>query len=519
MLARSGLPLFRYGLVVAVFALVTLFASMQSRLSPEVLRTPCLPGAPCDCAACAVLLSSLSVSVPEEWGTASTCDCDLCSTVTRLLLRQLALGTESTLPVHAASLGSQLSSPAGMQRLTSSLARLTSQQPAAAAAVEAGAVPAPATAAAAAAVPMPAPAAAAAAAAPAAATLSLTTTSSASSGGFPGGSGAGSSRPAWLLSRSIRGWPAPACAAAAAFGASSAQCAAAALALPTRCIVGTHRAHWDFFTRAVSSSTAPFALMRYVDGERMILQGTQVSSSSQAGSEDKWFYDGGETQLARDMAAGLLGHHGEPVFYAFASPQDDDAGLKWYMERTEATCEQVTYANLWINGLYTATRPFLEGLLASQAQRIVLVANHEGVDKFGPCLAAGSSSSSSGLLGCISLPDQAVYTWEEAGKRQAMLDSMLGWAAKAPPGTLFVVCGGPLSKPLIHAAWSAFPVHQYVDFGSSLDEVLKGRKTRPCECAGGGGEGGGGRGAQHWGSRLQHTPLLTHAAHTHTHTL
>jgi hypothetical protein len=151
------------------------------------------------------------------------------------------------------------------------------------------------------------------------------------------------------------------------------------------------------------------------------------------------------------------------------------------MERTEATCEQVTYANLWINGLYTATRPFLEGLLASQAQRIVLVANHEGVYKFGPCLAAGSSSSS-GLLGCISLPDQAVYTWEDPALRQGLLDSMLGWAARAPPGTLFVMCGGPLSKALIAAAWRAHPVHQYVDFGSSLDVVLKGRKTRPCEC-------------------------------------
>jgi len=244
--------------------------------------------------------------------------------------------------------------------------------------------------------------------------------------------------------------------------------------------VGTHAGHWDYFTKLVGGSTAPFALLRYVDGERMILQGTQVSSSSQAGSEDKWWYDGGETILAQDMAAGLKGHYGEPYFFAFASPQDDDAGLKWYMERTEAQCGQITYANLWINGYYTRTKPFLLETLRTQAKRIILVANHEGVDKFEPCTTAGTDAPG-GLLGCISLPDQAVYTWEEESKRKAILDAMLGWAASAPPGSLFIMCGGPLSKPLIAAAWTAFPVHQYVDFGSSLDEVLKGRTTRPCE--------------------------------------
>jgi hypothetical protein len=48
-----------------------------------------------------------------------------------------------------------------------------------------------------------------------------------------------------------------------------------------------------------------------------------------------------------------------------------------------------------------------------------------------------------------------------------------------PAGTLFITCGGPLSKPLIKAMWVERPEHQYVDFGSSMDEILKGRRTRP----------------------------------------
>ena len=102
----------------------------------------------------------------------------------------------------------------------------------------------------------------------------------------------------------------------------------------------------------------------------------------------------------------------------------------------------------------------------------MLVANHEGVDKYQPCVDGS-------LLGCISLPDQAVTTWEDEGKKKALLDTMFGWVDKVPPGTLFMMCGGPLSKALIAAAWDRRPAHQYVDFGSSMDEVLKGRTTRP----------------------------------------
>ena len=121
---------------------------------------------------------------------------------------------------------------------------------------------------------------------------------------------------------------------------------------------------------------------------------------------------------------------------------------------------------------YKDTKPFLLNLIATQGARIVLVANHEGVDKYEPC-------GNGGVLGCISLPDPAVTTWEDGGKKKALLDTMFQWVDKAPPGTLFMMCGGPLSKALIAAAWDRKPTHQYVDFGSSMDEVLKGRTTRP----------------------------------------
>ena len=127
--------------------------------------------------------------------------------------------------------------------------------------------------------------------------------------------------------------------------------------------------HWDFFTTSITHTREPFALMRYVDGERMILQGAAVSTSTQAFSEDKWSFEGGASALQADMLASLSGHYGEPVFYAFASPQDDENGLRWYLERTEATCGQITLANLWINSYYARTKALLLDLIATQAFR------------------------------------------------------------------------------------------------------------------------------------------------------
>jgi hypothetical protein len=51
--------------------------------------------------------------------------------------------------------------------------------------------------------------------------------------------------------------------------------------------------------------------------------------------------------------------------------------------------------------------------------------------------------------------------------------------AKSVTGYLFIVAGGPMAKPLVAHMWNANPTNQYVDFGSSVDEIMKGRITRP----------------------------------------
>jgi hypothetical protein len=114
--------------------------------------------------------------------------------------------------------------------------------------------------------------------------------------------------------------------------------------------------------------------------------------------------------------------------------------------------------------------------IATQNTRIVLVANHVGIGSYPPCT---SKDPALALAGCVPVPDNAVHSWEAEASRAALVEPALALAASLPPGALFIVCAGPLSKPLIAALWTADRRHQYIDFGSAMDETLKKRITRP----------------------------------------
>jgi hypothetical protein len=420
----------------------------------------------CDCEACAALLASLGVAAPAHWGV-DECECGTCSALLRLNLQAQGVGgLEVDAGFLAGAFGDVRALHGAMKALGGGTVPPAECKPCSAPAAVAAAAPCP---------PAPPPCPAAAPCPPPAA---LPAPAAAPAPAAPCGRSLTGAAPVWPTARTMRAVPPPPCSVAAAFGVGPEACEQRPLAIPTRCVVGRHFDHWDFFTTAITLSREPFALMRYVDGERMILQGTPVGTGTQAWGEDKWQWEGGASRLQQDMLAGLKGHYGEPVFYAVASPMHDEHGLRYYLEAMETTCGQITFANLWINEMYARTKAFLLHQLGTQHARIVLLANHEGVKKFPPCVDAGTAAPGA-LFGCVAVPDNAVHTWEKEEMREPLLKEALDLADRAPPGSLFIVCAGPLSKPLINALWNHKRAHQYVDFGSSLDEVLKGRKTRP----------------------------------------
>jgi len=75
----------------------------------------------------------------------------------------------------------------------------------------------------------------------------------------------------------------------------------------------------------------------------------------------------------------------------------------------------------------------------------------------------------------ITFPDNGPVWWEKHREEGlARVES----AARKYEGRLFMVSVGPLAKVLVSHMWDVNPRNRYVDFGSAIDELLKGRPTR-----------------------------------------
>lgn len=247
--------------------------------------------------------------------------------------------------------------------------------------------------------------------------------------------------------------------------------------LPRKCSVGTFQRDWTYIAELMRNGSQPFALTRYGDGERNLIYGKEVSKQTQAFQMDKFWFEGGESEIGKDLAWSLTGHFGQPFFYGFASPYDDAHGLRWYLENTEQHCSYITYANLFVNANYAGTKALLQELVEKQLHRVVLVANYASVAYFLKQMKEQGRKLPKDFA-YLELPDDAPHTYV-GHFRQELIANATALARKAKPGTLFLVSGGPMAKPLIAHMWDASPQNQYCDFGSSMDEIFKGIITRP----------------------------------------
>jgi hypothetical protein len=238
-----------------------------------------------------------------------------------------------------------------------------------------------------------------------------------------------------------------------------------------RCVVGSFDGDWDHIAGLITNGTVPFALARYGDGERALIAGQPIGQEMQAWTVDKFWSPGGATQLGADLADSLTGHYGQDFYYGFASPYDDGAALEWYLRRVEAGCGWLTYANLFVNVHYGRTRDLVASLLLPQLTRCsVMVLNHASLAGF------RRQFDPDGRVPGLAVPDNAAFSWS-GDTRQALLDNATA-LARAHTGCLFWVSAGPMAKPLIAAMWRAHPGNQYVDWGSSVDEIFKLTPTR-----------------------------------------
>lgn len=215
---------------------------------------------------------------------------------------------------------------------------------------------------------------------------------------------------------------------------------------------------FDFFTNKILNEE-PFAFSRYADGEVRLMKGKKVKEGTQAFNVDNWYSDEGLTRLGEDLL-GTTSHTEDNYFYAISGLTDSKDDYQYLNEVIKSSNK--TFVNLWINANYQRTMQFYNKL----NRDVVVMANHNAVRGAFPF----------SVKDLYTYPNNCVQYWEE--NRDDVINGVEN-VAKLYDGMLFFVSVGPLTEVLIHYMYFANPNNTYVDVGSSIDEFVHGRKTRP----------------------------------------
>jgi len=220
---------------------------------------------------------------------------------------------------------------------------------------------------------------------------------------------------------------------------------------------------FDFFMNKIRGGE-PFVFSRYADGEVRLMRGERVKEGTQAFGVDHWFAEGGLSRLGRDLL-GTVNRLEDNYFYGISGVNDSVDDHNFLNDLIESNNK--SFVNLWINANYVRMQEFYRGLGGT----VHLVVNERARRESFPFFVGE-------LLG---FPDDCVNFWEENA------DVFLGRArslAAGYSGETFFVSAGPASEVLVHEMFLVNPSNQYIDVGSSLDEFVHGRKTRPYMQAG-----------------------------------
>ena len=206
-----------------------------------------------------------------------------------------------------------------------------------------------------------------------------------------------------------------------------------------------------------------FAYARYADGEVRLMSGVGVGFHTQAFQQDGWCCDNKMYELGKVLLESIA-HTESNYCYAITSPNQNMSDYQFLRDRIHQVEDNITFADLWINGNYPAFQKFIQEELREE---IVLIASEDGI---GRNLAPLKCKS------YVGIPKDCVNFYEQ---NRESVDATIDSIASQHTDTLFLVSAGPLSEAIIHRLYSKNPNNRYIDVGSSLDEIVHGKKTRP----------------------------------------
>jgi hypothetical protein len=204
-----------------------------------------------------------------------------------------------------------------------------------------------------------------------------------------------------------------------------------------------------------------FAYTRYADGEIRLMKGIDISLSSQAFIEDKWSTPFGMTKVGNCLLE-TIKHTENNYYYAISAPTDNIDDYNYLINNISQSKENITFANLWINANYHKSKEKYENL----KRNVILICNKNGKKENFPF----------NVTDLILFPDDCVNFWEENG--DSFLDDLIKKFKNLNNELVFISCG-PISEIIIHHLYINNPNNTYIDVGSSIDEYVHGRITRP----------------------------------------
>jgi hypothetical protein len=212
----------------------------------------------------------------------------------------------------------------------------------------------------------------------------------------------------------------------------------------------------------------PMVLMRFGDGEGLLMRGQEVHHETQAYQVDGWSAPEGITRLGRDLLA-ALSMVGPDVHIGISDLSRWPAEMAWALERTRQPATNITFACLFINANY----PVFRTKLIRLSEPVVLM-----VSERAPAHAALPFK----VIERFPMPIDCANRWEQDyGSLGAAFDAL----AERHQSTLFLISGGPLAKVAAGRMWERNSSNRYLDVGSAIDEFVFGRLTRPDYVEGG----------------------------------
>jgi hypothetical protein len=216
---------------------------------------------------------------------------------------------------------------------------------------------------------------------------------------------------------------------------------------------------FDFFWGMIENSNN-FSFLRFADGEVLLMEGKGIGEGTQALNVDKWSSPNNITKVGGELHD-TLNLNGDDVYYAISSKSDNINDYNYLYGKIKNK-DNITFANLWINSNYKEHKKRLMEL----KRPVTLICNENALNKSYPF----------NVEKVVPFPNDCINFWESVS--EDFLGQLLKYVNEKVDH-LFLVCCGPVSEIIIYNMRKINKNNTYIDMGSSLDEFIHGKITRP----------------------------------------